>query len=54
MVVPYEFSKNQGQQFGSIIPNQYVAPEKIMYKLANNHVLPNAFVRVRLEGIVNR
>lgn len=53
MVVPYEFSKNQGQHFGSIIPNQYISPEKIMYKLANNHVLPNAFVRVSLEGIVN-
>ena len=46
MVVPYEFSKSQGQRFSSIIPNSYVAPEKFMYKLANNHVLPNSFVRV--------
>ena len=52
MVVPYEFSKSQGQKFASVIPNHYVSPEKIMYKLANNHVLPNAFVRVRMEGNV--
>ena len=49
MVVPYEFSKIQGQKYSSFIPNHYVAPEKVMYKVANNHVLPNAFVRVR-EG----
>lgn len=46
MVIPYEFSKSQGQKYGHIIPNRYVAPEKFMYKVANNHVLPNSFVRV--------
>ena len=51
MVVPYEFSKIQGQKYSSFIPNHYVAPEKFMYKVANNHVLPNAFVRVRESSI---
>lgn len=48
MVVPYEFSKQQGQLYSGLIQNHYVSPEKFMYKLANNHVLPNAFVRVSL------
>ena len=51
MVVPYEFSKIQGQKYSSFIPNHYVAPEKFMYKVANNHVLPNACVRVRDSSI---
>lgn len=46
MVVPYEFSHQQGKLYGGFIPNHYVAPEKFMYKLANNHVLANSYVRV--------
>ena len=46
MVVPYEFSRTQGQKYAALIPNHYVAPEKFMYKVANNHVLPNSFMRV--------
>lgn len=46
MVVPYEFSHQQGKLYSGFIPNHYVAPEKFMYKLANNHVLANSYVRV--------
>ena len=48
MVVPYEFSRAQGQKYSQLIPNRYRAPEKFMYKVANNHVLPNSFIRVEL------
>jgi hypothetical protein len=46
MVIPYEFSRQQGKLYSQLIPNSYVSPEKFMFKLANNHVLPNSFVRV--------
>ena len=54
MIVPYEFSKKQGNKFSPIIPNRYVAPEKFFYKLANNHVLAASFVRVVLCEILKR
>lgn len=49
MVVPFEFTRREGQMYPHLIPNRYVAPEKFMYKVANNHVIANSFVRVAVE-----
>lgn len=49
MVVPFEFTRREGQMYPHLIPNWYVAPEKFMYKVANNHVIANSFVRVAVE-----
>ncbi len=54
MVVPYEFSRQQGQQHSDLIPNRYVSPEKFMYKLANNHVLPNLILENKLSMTYER
>ena len=49
MVVPYEFTRKEGQIYPHLIPNKYITPEKFMFKVANNHVIANSFVRVETE-----